>query len=312
MSRPANPHALSLATAWRLSRPGFLAITVVACVLGTVQAYAATGTWSAAAAVVTLVLACLAHAGANVLNDFHDALNGADDANPAPLSPFTGGSRLIQNGQATPAAARRLAWGLLGATVLGGLALILWTGPALLWLGTAGVLLAWSYSAPPLRLMARGVGEWTVGAAWALMVLGADTVQRSLAGASLPWAAGTGSDGLLPVGYGLLISNILLINGVPDAASDARVGKRTLAARLGGARVVPVYLTAGALAHAVAGAAVGGWAWVSMPLALGAAVILYRRHQQPEQLRPAIVLTIATAVVHGLLVSAGLWAGARV
>ena len=45
-----------------------------------------------------MLLALVAHAGANVLNDYFDARNGADDANQQGLFPFTGGSRLIQNG----------------------------------------------------------------------------------------------------------------------------------------------------------------------------------------------------------------------
>jgi len=88
---------------WRtlvqMTRPGFLVITAVACVLG-VSVAAACGhgpnVWTALA---TLVLAVLMHAAANVLNDYHDALNGADDANTQGLFPFTGGTRLIQNGQ---------------------------------------------------------------------------------------------------------------------------------------------------------------------------------------------------------------------
>ena len=42
----------------------------------------------------------------------------------------------------------------------------------------AGLLLAWAYSAPPLRLMSRGLGELTVALVWFLVVIGADLVQR--------------------------------------------------------------------------------------------------------------------------------------
>jgi 1,4-dihydroxy-2-naphthoate octaprenyltransferase len=55
--------------------------------------------FSAPRALATVLLALLAHAGANVLNDYFDARNGADAANHQGLFPFTGGSRLIQNGQ---------------------------------------------------------------------------------------------------------------------------------------------------------------------------------------------------------------------
>ena len=70
---------------WRtlvqMTRPGFLVITAVACVLGTAVAAACGHGPNVWTALATLMLAVLMHAAANVLNDYHDALNGADDAN---------------------------------------------------------------------------------------------------------------------------------------------------------------------------------------------------------------------------------------
>ena len=48
------------------------------------------------------------------------------------------------------------------------------------------------------------------------------------------------------------------------------------------------------------------WALASLPLSLAAAVLLLRRAHRPMQLRPALVLGIAAAVVHGLGLAAGL------
>ena len=66
---------------WRMTRPGFLSITLVGCLLGFALAAACGCGFDVTLAVVTVVLALLAHAGANVLNDYHDARNGADAAN---------------------------------------------------------------------------------------------------------------------------------------------------------------------------------------------------------------------------------------
>ena len=90
--------ALPWRTLLQMTRPGFLVITAVACVLGTVVAAACGHGPNMWTALATLVLAVLMHAAANVINDYHDALNGADDANTQGLFPFTGGARLIQNG----------------------------------------------------------------------------------------------------------------------------------------------------------------------------------------------------------------------
>ncbi len=167
---------------WKLllamTRPGFLAITAVACLLGIVSAAACGCGVDGLLAAATLLLALAAHAGANVLNDYHDALNGADDANHGGLFPFTGGSRLIQQQRVTPAQTRELAWLLLGLVALAGIWLAVHSGGGLLLIGLAGLLLAWAYSAPPFKLMARGLGELTVACAWWLIVIGADYVQR--------------------------------------------------------------------------------------------------------------------------------------
>src|SRR5690606_39742623 len=124
-------------------------------------------------ALATIVLALVAHAALNVLNDYHDALNGAAAANTDGLFPFTVGARLIQNGEVSTVAMRRLAMGLLILVVPGGLLLAAHSGSGLVMVGLAGLLIGWMYSAPPLELMSRGLGEAAVAAAWALVGVGA-------------------------------------------------------------------------------------------------------------------------------------------
>jgi 1,4-dihydroxy-2-naphthoate octaprenyltransferase len=48
------------------------------------------------------------------------------------------------------------------------------------------------------------------------------------------------------------------------------------------------------------------WGMASLPLSLLAFVWLFKYADQASRLAPAIVLTIASAVVHGLAMSAGL------
>ena len=113
LESPEHPRSLQWRTLVQMTRPGFLVITVVACVLGTSVAMASGLTLDVWKALATLVLAVLMHAAANVLNDYHDALNGADEANLVGLFPFTGGSRLIQTGQVTAQQTRHLALALI-------------------------------------------------------------------------------------------------------------------------------------------------------------------------------------------------------
>ena len=204
----------SPALLWRMTRPAFLLLTVVACLLGTATA-AACGCgldwWLAAAATL---LAVLAHAAGNLLNDLHDAKSGADAANHQGIYPFTGGSRLIQRGLVTEGQTAALAHTLLLVLVPAGLLLAVKTAGGVLLLGLAGLLLVWAYSAPPLRLMARGLGEPVVAGAWFLVVLGSDYVQRRQF-FIIPASAA--------LSFALLVAALLLINGCPDADADARV-----------------------------------------------------------------------------------------
>jgi len=307
---PSSAAPLSWSILLRMTRPGFLSLTAVACLLGTAIAAACGHGPRPGIALATLVLACVAHAAGNVLNDYHDALNGADAANSAGIPPFTGGARLIQTQVVTPGQTRdffRLLAFLLAAF---GLLLAVKTTGWVIVLGLAGALLLWAYSAPPLALMTRGLGELAVALVWSLVVIGADAVQR-------------GTVFIIPaitsLSFGLLVANILLVNGLPDAASDARVGKRTLAVRLGPRGAALAYLLIGTLAHAWLAAGVWWlyqpepalWGLLSAPLTLAAAVLLWRQARTPQRLRPAIVLTLAAAHVHGLAMAAGFWSMVR-
>lgn len=300
---PVTPPVSRLRT-WqlyvRMTRPGFLSVTAVGCALGLSSAAACGCGFDGVRAGITVLLALLAHAGANVLNDYCDAVNGADAANSGALSPFTGGSRFIQNGLVSIRDTHLWAWTLLGVAALGGIWLALQSGGGLLLVGLAGMVLAWAYSAPPLKLMSRGLGELTVALTWWLVVVGADYSQR-------------GHFFIIPayvgVSFALLIANILLINGVPDAPADASVGKRTLATRLSPVGVAWTYLLIVLAAHAWVAVGVWAlippatalWAGLSLPVGLIASGVLFRHAVSPGvSLRPAIVMTIITANLHGL------------
>ncbi len=290
---------------WRMVRPGFLSITLVACLLGMASAAACGCGFDVPKALATVVLALMAHAGANVLNDYHDSVNGADAANHQGIFPFTGGSRLIQQGAVSAIDTRNWAWTLLGVSMLGGLLLATRTQGGLLLIGAAGLLLAWAYSAPPLKLMSRGLGELTVAACWWLVVMGADYVQRQ------QWQ-------IIPaygaVSYAMLVGNILLLNGLPDADSDRLVGKRTLATRLTPLQLAHAHTAIMLLAHAWLAVGVwllipptaALWALASLPLGLACSALLYRRAHRVDRLTPVVGLSIATALVHGLAMSAGI------
>ena len=283
----------------RMTRPAFLLLTVVACVLGTATASACGCGLDWSLALGATALAVLAHAAGNVLNDLHDARNGADAANNQGLFPFTGGSRLIQTGAVSERQTADLAKALLLFLLPAGLLLAVKAGGGVIVLGAAGLLLAWAYSAPPLRLMSRGLGEPTVALVWFLVVVGADYVQR-------------GQFFIIPAsaaaGFALMVAALLLINGFPDAPADAQVGKRTLVVRLGATPAALLYASLVLSAHAWLALSVwllippmpALWGLVSLPLSLPALGWLWVHRHQPGRLKPALALTVAATLLHGL------------
>lgn len=287
------------------TRPAFLSVTLVGCLIGLAAARADGVALDALRAVATVLFALLAHAGANVLNDYHDALSGADEANTGRLYPFTGGSRFIQNGVLSPRQTVRFAYVLLGLVVPAGLWLALGSGAGLVAVGLAGLALGWAYSAPPLKLASRGLGEFAIAGAWLLVVVGADFVQRG-AFAWTPVAAG--------LSYALLVANLLFINQFPDRAGDEAAGKRTLVVRLGADTAKWGYFAIALVAYGWLVLQVGRYnlpqacaaAALTLVLSLNAARQLREHASEPAELRPAIKLTIAAANLHGLVLAATL------
>lgn len=293
-----NPVARYLAA----TRPAFLSVTLIACLIGLATACHAGMNIDGTKAFLTIFFALVAHAGVNVINDYYDALSGADAANSQRIFPFTGGSRFIQNEVMSRRETARFGYALLASVIPPGLWLASHSAPGLLLIGLAGLLIGWAYSAPPLKLMCRGVGELAIIAAWLLVCSGADFVQRGHF-AELPLIAG------LP--FALLVANILYINQFPDRQGDAAAGKRTLVVRLGAEQAKWGYLLIALGAHAwillqVASGQLPDLAALSavtLPLSLQAGRDLLRHASQPGALAPAIKFTILSANLHGLLMA---------
>lgn len=287
------------------TRPAFLSVTFVGCLLGLASAAWSGITLAPLTATVTMLFALLAHAGANVVNDYYDALSGCDAANTERQFPFTGGSRVIQNGLFSLQEAKRYGYALLAIVIPAGLWLTLVSETALIGIGLAGLIIGWAYSAPPLKLQSRGLGEFGITAAWLLIVVGSDFVQRH-ALAFAPVAAG--------LGFALLVANVLFINQFPDIKADAQVGKRTVVVRLGPARARAGYVLIALLCYGWIGAMILiGQLPVVALISLLPAIASFKAAQnlaqhaaQPERLVPGIKLTILAASLHGLLLAVAL------
>jgi 1,4-dihydroxy-2-naphthoate octaprenyltransferase len=234
-----------LAAGWlflRATRLPFLSATLIPVLLGIAVA-AHQGSFDVVKAVLTVVAAAAVHLGLNVSNDVFDDVLGADRLNYTP-TPYSGGSRVIQYGLLTRGEMATLSAALYGVAIAIGLLLVAWTRSAeLLAIGVVGVLLGLGYTAPPLKLVYRGLGEIAVALGFGpVMLLGAYVVQ-------------TGRIGLEPVVASLpvaiLVALILYVNEIPDRPADAAAGKRTLVVRWTPGAVRTGYLVAAAAAFAL-------------------------------------------------------------
>jgi 1,4-dihydroxy-2-naphthoate polyprenyltransferase len=269
--RPIRPRLSPFWLFLRTTRLPFLSATAVPVLLGiAVAAHHGYFTWWTA--LLTVIGGSLAHLAINVTNDVFDTLSGADEANTTPTQ-FSGGSRVAIYDLVTMRGLAALAIGLFGAASVIGLALVAITGSMLLlWIGVAGILVGVAYTAPPLKLVYRGLGELAVAIGFGpIMLLGAYVVQTG----RLAWEPLVLS--LVP---GILIALILYVNEIPDRHSDASAGKRTLPARLPPDVVRTGYLVGAMAAFAVivAGVAAGLLPWATL-IALAAVPLAVRVHQ---------------------------------
>jgi 1,4-dihydroxy-2-naphthoate octaprenyltransferase len=280
------------------TRPMFLTASVLPVLVGSSWGALEAGQWQWWVTLLAVLDIALVHAAVNVLNDVYDDANGTDRLNQSRIFPFTGGSRFIQNGVLSAVQMRQYAVLLLvGAVVLGAL-LMLIKGPGVLVFGLLGIALGILYSAPPVALASRGLGEIAVALGFGVLpVLGASWLQTGL----LDYRAV-----LLAIPVSCWVANILLMNEVPDAEADARAGKATLVVRLGrsGSRWLYAALSLLSLGSALAlwmVSALSIWGFIPMVLltiiALWATVEIPRIETGPGQLLPAIQKTLT---IHAL------------
>lgn len=301
-----EPVRARLGLGWRLflaTRAPFLTATLIPVGLGGAVA-ALDGHFSWALFGVTVLGAVCAHLGLNIANDIFDARSGADDANVTPTM-FSGGSRVIQYGLVSARQMWALCLGFYAVAIACGLWLVAWRGTGLLWLGVAGILLSWFYTAPPLKLVHRGLGEVAVALGFGpVMVLGAYWVQAQ----QYAWRPLVLS---LPVA--LLVMLILYANEIPDRSADASAGKRTLVVRMPKRAVLVGYAASAAVAYLVlvAGAVTGLLPWTALaglltiPLAIRVLRTLDRAYDRPYELMAGLQDNVLLHLATGVLLIGG-------
>ncbi|MCU0916097.1 MAG: 1,4-dihydroxy-2-naphthoate octaprenyltransferase [Planctomycetes bacterium] len=288
------------------SRPQYLGASVAPVLVGAALGYAVAGSFEVGLFVLAVLAIMALHGGANVVNDYFDSLSRNDWVNENP-TPFSGGRQFIQKGILSPQATllAGLAYLAVGAGI--GLVIVALAQSAfILGIGVAGVLGAFFYTAGPLRLGYRGVGEIVIGILFGILPVYGSYYLQARSIDLLP---------LLPaVIVAILIFLVILINEFPDLPADRQVDKRTMIVVLGIPICVWIYRGAVIASYFAAGAMLlhgtlffGGLFYLlTLPLAIFA-----MRSANPQDLvKPGLYranqLTILLHNVGSIALAAGL------
>jgi 1,4-dihydroxy-2-naphthoate octaprenyltransferase len=288
----------------RASRLPFLTGSLFPVVVATALAYETSHTWNFLFFGLTMLGVGALQVGANLINDYYDSF-GSDPLNRN-FTPFSGGSRVIQDGRMSPGQVKILAYLMLGLGAACGLGLIYLGRPWVALVGLLGLGAALFYSARPLQLMSGGLGEIIIFLAFGpLLTWGAYYVQTgnfSLLGAAVS----------LPLAF--LITAIIWINEFPDLSADLAAGKHHLVARLGlktsrwvyAALMLAPFVSLFVLIEIFHLPDLIIASLVPLPLALRAVRLVFRTPPTDPEFVPIQALTIQTHFLTGLTLTLAL------
>jgi 1,4-dihydroxy-2-naphthoate octaprenyltransferase len=286
----------------RASRPNFLILAPLCAGLGVALAWQQGASPALIDTLLVLIGALLAHAAVNLLNEYEDFISGLDLITRR--TPFSGGSGALPE---VPSAARQVllaASGTLALVVAIGLYFLWLRGLPMLVLGAAGVVLVLTYTrwitrSPLICLLAPGLGFGPVMILGSLIALGARLDAAAVAASAISL---------------LLVSELLLINQIPDADADRKVGRRHLVITMGqpaAARLAGLLLLG---SYGLLGSAIWvGWlpTWTAIALApLPAAIWVSTRLRgalsSPARLNTLLGINVAVLLATLALLICGL------
>ena len=175
---------------------------------------------------LALIVALSLQIAVNYANDYSDGTRGTDNDRVGPL-------RLVGSGVASAESVKRAALIAFGVAALAGLILAARTNWLLLLIGAISIIAAWTYTGGPKPYGYFALGELSVFIFFGIVAtLGTYYVHLEELALDVTLAA---------IGIGSLACALLVINNLRDLERDAKVGKLTLAVRLGDRRTRALY-----------------------------------------------------------------------
>lgn len=177
---------------------------------------------------LALIGVICAHLCTNLLDDYFDYRNAGieerEKLNRAGMRARIGKAPYLANGEATLKQTLKAACSFGGVALVVGLLVVLHRGWPIAIIMAAGAFCGFFYSAKPIALCYRGLGELDTGLMFGpLLMIGTSFTACD----TITWGIVCTS-----VAVGLLVTNIVYTHAIMDAEADRSVGKQTLATLL--------------------------------------------------------------------------------
>lgn len=295
---------------FKMIRAPFLSSIMAPLFAGTLLSVIINGHLFVPGFLVALIIGIALHAATNVYNDIYDTIQGTDKVN-VHRNEASGGSGVLQDYPELMGRMFFIARASLVIALLGTLVLTLLIDRSLwphLWvLFLLSTFFSKYYTAPPLKLAYRGLGEISVWFAFGPMAIMIAAVSQGIGFHPMVIA-------LMPV-TGLSTLSILLAGQMIDLDADKDGGKHGVASRLGTSFTAGLYLVVQLAIIANVLYLFLTFPDISWPILLsmipyvlvfpGAARIILKHHDQPDTLKKGAKLTVLTHVGFSVLLVVG-------
>jgi 1,4-dihydroxy-2-naphthoate octaprenyltransferase len=293
---------------FRATRLSFVTVSLMGVLIGTAAAFFETGSLNSwLNFLLALMGIAFFHIAVDLLNDFSDHRSGLDETN-VKLTPFSGGSRMIQSKLFSPT--RVLMGAIFSLAICLAIGLYLnftVDGNVILYMGLAGAVLGIFYVGAPIKLVYYGLGELAIFLSFGPgIVYGSYYLQNQV----FSW-----NPLLISILIGLLISLILYINQFPDYDADKAKKKLNWVVLLGKKKARHVFAFFMILTYILLIIfstlnilpLLSLIALASIPLPIIAIITTYKHYDNYLAMIPASAMTILTCLAFSILLGISLF-----
>lgn len=288
---------------WQLTRPHTLTAAFAPVFLGTMISLTyGFGPLNTTIFLAMLIASLLIQMATNMFNEYYDFKRGLDTEESIGI-----GGAIVRNG-VKPKTVLNLAFLLYGISILIGIYICMQTSWWLAAVGLVSMLIGYLYTGGPYPIAYTPFGELVSGVVMGmLLILIAFYIQTGTV---------TVDAVILSIPSMLLVAAIMMANNIRDIVGDEKSGRKTLAILVGRPTAVTILMLFFLISYIwiITLVVIGYLTPWALLILLSArkpykAVTIFRKHDQPLQVMPAMKETAVTNTVFGLLLGIAILLG---